>query len=150
MTQLRQSRHRQQEAETQEDKRLDRLFDYTKFHIGIYLSVGGGMIGLLGTREDAEWVQALIVHPRALTLALASLALAGMAGGVVGSSIISCKTFESFWDSRQGPFGLIRMPGRFWASFEHGAFWLSIGLFAYSILGSSTVWRQVWSWEGTV
>ena len=29
-------------TERLDDKRLDRLFKYTKFHIGIYLSAGGG------------------------------------------------------------------------------------------------------------
>ena len=29
-----------------EDKRLDRLLDYTKFHIGVYLSAVGGMVSI--------------------------------------------------------------------------------------------------------
>ena len=37
-----------------EDKRLDRLFEYTKFHIGIYLSAASGLVALIGLSAKPE------------------------------------------------------------------------------------------------
>jgi len=43
-----------------EDKRLERLYDYTKFHIGIYLSAAAGVAALLRSK-DAGWIISTLV-----------------------------------------------------------------------------------------
>jgi len=44
-------------TERLDDKRLDRLFKYTKFHIGIYLSAGGGLVALLGSADKIDFIK---------------------------------------------------------------------------------------------
>jgi hypothetical protein len=96
-----------------EDKRLERLFDYTKFHIGIYLSAGSGLVALLGLSSKgnagglalAQLLAQLVGSPRALTISLLFMVIAGMAGGVIASSCTECVSYEDLWERRQGPFG---------------------------------------------
>ena len=127
-------------GEVREDKRLDRLFEYTKFHIGIYLSAGGGLIVLLGSGDKSDFIQDLIGSPKALAVALALMALAGLAGGVIASATTQCRHFEDLWLEPQGPLKrFTRITGRWWARIEHGAFWASAALIAYAVLCSPSV-----------
>lgn len=122
------------------DKRLDRLFDYTKFHIGIYLSAGGGLLTVVGfAAENGSFVNRIIGSPRALLLSLVAMLVAGIAGGVIASGATQCHSFEDLWDRRQGPHTWKWFSGRAWASIEHSAFWASLALFAYSILCAPAV-----------
>lgn len=113
-----------------EDKRLERLYDYTKFHIGIYLSAAGGVAALIGS-DKLEWViGALVRNVWFLYVAFVLLMLAGMCGGMVATSLTECRTFEAFWSNKHHP-GLLRWPnltGAGWVHSEHLFFWL--GLFA--------------------
>jgi hypothetical protein len=122
--------------EDKEDKQLVRLYDYTKFHIGIYLSFAAGIAGLLGT-EKADWfVSKLVaVNTKPLAISLILMAMAGMCGGIVASSTIECKTFEDFWNKPQGPqfIPCLAFKGRIWAMFEHIFFWLSLLCLAYAV-----------------
>lgn len=125
-----------------EDPRLNRLFDYTKFHIGIYLSAGGGLVALIGLAakaEEGQFLSKLVGSPPALAVAFVLMVIAGMAGGVIASSCSECKTYEELWDRRQGPFGVALFLGRTWAKIEHGAFWLSALAFSYSMFSASAV-----------
>jgi len=118
------------------DKRLARLYDYTKFHIGIYLSFAGGIAALLGT-ENAGWFLSQLVQPNKLTLylALGLMILAGMCGGVVASSSIECATFTEHWEKPQGPRSLpfLSLKGMYWAALEHAFFWLSLLVLTYTV-----------------
>ena len=110
----------------QEDKRLDRLFEYTKWHIGIYLSIGGGTVTLLAS-DKHDWVLSFLVGSKFLLGAsLFLMVVAGFAGGVIASSITTCKTFEEFWDRKQGPVEWKPLLGRHWPKIEHLAFWASL------------------------
>ena len=85
------------------DKRLARLYDYTKFHIGIYLSAAAGLVTLLASK-DAGWVIAtLIGNQYLLYAAFVSLILAGMCGGMVATSITESLTWKAFWDEDHNP-----------------------------------------------
>ncbi len=116
-----------------EDKRLERLFDYTKWHIGIYLSMGGGLVGLLGTREGNCFLCRVIAVPWLMGTALGALAIAGIAGGIVTSATTRCRTFEEVWDEDLPLYGRKTLTGKTWASIEHTAFWISLALIAASI-----------------
>lgn len=125
-----------------EDKRLERLFDYTKFHIGIYLSAGGGLVTLIGfsaKAEESTFIAKLIGLPISLAVSLALMVVAGMAGGIIASSCTECVIYSELWDKPHGPFGLKLLRGRFWAAIEHGAFWLSAFAFGYAILSAPAV-----------
>ena len=126
-----------------EDKRLDRLFDYTKFHIGIYVSTGGALVTLIGLAaakaEEGAYIAKLVGSPTALAISFFLMVVAGMAGGVIASSSTECKSYEDLWAQPQGPFGLRIVTGRIWAAIEHAAFWMSALAFSYSILSAAAV-----------
>ncbi|TKB58828.1 MAG: hypothetical protein E8D49_10545 [Nitrospira sp.] len=79
-----------------EDKRLERLYDYTKFHIGIYLSVAAGLLALVGLAaksEEGQFLAKLIGSPLALVGSALAMFAAGVAGAVVASSSTECETY---------------------------------------------------------
>jgi hypothetical protein len=121
----------------EEDKRLERLFDYTKWHIGIYLSIGGATVTLLASDKSAQVLSFLVGSKLLLGASLALMVVAGFAGGVIASSITTCKTFEEFWDHGQGPVEWKAMKGRHWPKLEHLAFWASLAFLGAGILTPS-------------
>jgi hypothetical protein len=119
---------------TDEDQRLERLYDYTKFHIGIYILAATTMITIAGTEDTSRFLNDLIKHPSALLAATATMLLAGAAGGVIISTCAIAANLEEVWERRIGPWGLRVMRGSSWAKLEHLAFWSSVGLFAAAVL----------------
>lgn len=119
-----------------EDKRLERLYDYTKFHIGIYLSFAGGVATLLASKDSGWVVSSLIGNQYLLYAAFALLVLAGMCGGMVATSITESKTYEEFWSRTHYPPTISRWrgTGQDWVNREHGFFWASLLVLAASIL----------------
>lgn len=132
--------------ESGDDKRLERLFDYTKFHIGIYLSAGGALVTSLGlAAQNESFVNRLVGSPLALVLSLLTMAVAGLAGGVIASSATQARTFDDLWRQPQGPYKSKWFSGQTWACIEHLAFWCSLALFAYSVLCAPSVIQWVLS-----
>ena len=124
-----------------EDKRLDRLFEYTKFHIGIYLSIGGGIVAVLGS-EKSEFIRSLIGWPWALLCGLLCMFAAGIAGGLIASTCAQARTFDEVWTGppKLGPYvWQWRFAGREWAFIEHMAFWIGLVFIAASVLSSTSV-----------
>lgn len=129
-----------------DDKRLDRLFDYTKFHIGIYISASGGLVTLIGLSAKAEegrFIANLVGSPIALLISLGLMVLAGAAGGVIATSCTESRTFDDFWDNPQGAFGWKPLNGKRWPRIEHLLFWLSAICFAYAILSAPPVTKWI-------
>jgi hypothetical protein len=64
-----------------DDKQLSRLYDYTKFHIGIYLSFASGIVGLISTAAEGlakvDFIKNLIGRPSLLWLSLLAMFIAG-------------------------------------------------------------------------
>jgi hypothetical protein len=119
-----------------EDKRLERLYDYTKFHIGIYLSTAGGVTALAASK-DLDWIVAkLIGFPPLLYVALVLLVFAGMCGGMVATSITKSLTFDEFWAKKHYPGKSSRLgaTGETWVHNEHRFFWASLITLAAAIL----------------
>jgi hypothetical protein len=123
------------------DKRLDRLFEYTKFHISLCLSAAGALVTLIASAERNAFIQNIIGSPRMLAAALATMIVAAVAGGVIASSTVACRTFDDFWNEPQGPLVFRWLRGRTWAAIEHGAFWVSILLIIAAVLSKATVLR---------
>ncbi|GCL62584.1 hypothetical protein AQPW35_16650 [Rubrivivax pictus] len=125
-----------------DDKRLERLYDYTKFHIGIYLSAAAGLATLLGSEKAGWFVSALITENNRvpLYLALAFMVMAGMCGGVVASSTIEHKNFGDFWEKAQGPQSIpfLQAKGKTWAMLEHAFFWVSLLILSAAIASGFT------------
>ena len=119
-----------------EDKQLARLYDYTKFHIGIYLSSAGAIAALLGTEKTDLFLSELVApNKTAFYFALFFMTLAGMCGGMVASSTIECASFTGFWNEKHGPqvFPRLVMYGRKWAMLEHAFFWVSLLILGYAV-----------------
>jgi hypothetical protein len=137
-----------------EDKRLERLYDYTKFHIGIYLSFAGGLAALIGSLANdkaAAFFVALVGSPLLVGIALLLMMAAGACAGIVASSIAESRTFTEFSDAPQGPSWLRRGPtGRTWVALEHGFFWGSLIFILASILVSGQTARWLVSWKPPV
>ncbi|MCV2371395.1 hypothetical protein LNV07_25190 [Paucibacter oligotrophus] len=124
-----------------EDKRLERLYDYTKFHIGIYLSAAAGLTGLLGSianQKAGQFLFDLVGAPPLLGLALVLMVLAGACGGVVATSVTESRKFDDFWKKPQGPSWWRQGPvGAKWVAAEHSFFWMSL----VSII-TAVLWRK--------
>jgi hypothetical protein len=111
-----------------EDQRLSTLFDYTKFHIGLYATLTSGLFGVIAFAQEhgensvlahllcyAKWVAALIL-------------LAGAAGGAIASNIPNYKTFDDFSEAKLNVFGSQWGFFKYFnlAHVEHLAFWAAV------------------------
>jgi hypothetical protein len=76
-----------------DDKRLDRLFEYTKFHIGIYLSAGAGLLALLTTEGKGLFSSPANIHKPVLCFALACMLVADRGRDVAARRI--CRRHRS-------------------------------------------------------
>lgn len=119
---------------TVSDPRLERLYDYTKFHIGIYIVAAGTMVTIAGSTELSDFLDGLIKHAVLLFGAIIAMGVAGAAGGVIISSSAIAATFDEVWQQPIGPWGRKLMAGRRWATVEHAAFWASLLLFTAAAL----------------
>jgi hypothetical protein len=105
------------------DEQLKQLMEYTKFHIGMYTSLATLLIGVL-TLDKIKLVKPQ--YGRWLFVALGFLVIAGMAGGMVGSSIPAFSTYHDFVVAPLGPWGQSWFQASTWVHIEHSAFWLFI------------------------
>jgi hypothetical protein len=113
------------------DDQLKQLMDYTKFHIGMYVTLSTLLVGLLGVSSLAASVPALKGY---LFATLTLFLLAGMFGGLVGSSLPHYKTFAEFETARLGPWGLALLPAQCCIRLEHLSFWLGTLVAWYGVL----------------
>jgi hypothetical protein len=107
-----------------EFEKLKLLFDYTKFHIGVYITLGTALVAVLGAATKLDSV--IVVHRPWLTAATAFIATAGVAGGVLVSSMCDADGITTFWKTKLGPWSLEIMQARYWAYLEHTTFWLGL------------------------
>src|SRR5689334_8188194 len=109
-----------------ERKGLELLFDYTKFHIGIYLTLAAAAI-TLGTAKFSggtfPTLNTYFIWPAVL-----SIAIAGFSGGIVVSSITQTETtnVKEFLTEETGPWNIKRVRVLKWIYLEHTAFWVGI------------------------
>jgi hypothetical protein len=102
----------------QQLEQLKLLFDYTKFHIGIYATL---ITTLVAAREYCPGRT-----PTFLRWTLAAFLIAGAAGGVVASNIPAFHSYDRFVSAKIGVFRFVVMPAECWVHLEHDAFWLGI------------------------
>jgi hypothetical protein len=108
-------------------KKLELLYDYTKFHIGVYLILTSGYITLATSkigRKDAL----PILQPALVWIAVVLFLVAGIAGGVVASGITQSKasSADDFLKENIGPWSTALFPARAWVYIQHTAFWLGL------------------------
>lgn len=101
------------------------LFEYTKFHIGLYMTLVTALVGVLGFTSPDGWQGDPWVF-WGLVFTIACLVVAGISGGVIAGNIPHSADFQTFESKKIGPWGLPCWPYAFWANLEHGAFWLGV------------------------
>jgi hypothetical protein len=130
-------------GETVEDKQLERLYDYTKFHIGIYLSAAGGLAALISAAAagsaERSYFASLVGSPLALAASFGFMVAAGIAGAVVATSTIESASYKAFLIARHGAYGLNPFSGKAWVTIEHASFWLSLLCLAIGIFSAPAV-----------
>jgi hypothetical protein len=100
------------------------LYDYTKFHIGLYAGLITAVTAVLELAKTKEVpVKPGIIGCLGATLLF--LVIAGMAGGIIGSTI-SLNSDAVLNDERIGLFKLCLFKARTWANIEHWSFWAGI------------------------
>ena len=103
-----------------EDPQLKNLFEYTKFHIGVYISITSAI--LAGISFDH--------FNRCFFIPILAFVVAGMCGGAIGSSIPFYEKLKS--DENQSN-GFIDakwiITYKLWIIIEHAAFWIGVVLF---------------------
>ena len=134
------------------DDQLKTLFDYTKWHIGLYTGLVTALIAVLQLYGEALTV----VTKLSLFFSLLCILAAGGAGGIVGSSIPFYRQFDVFMRSKLSPRNsweeinktvdpkatdTVRYSGKWWTHFEHTAFWLGIGIAVLGIIVNEVIRR---------
>ena|SRR5581483_6843431 len=118
-------------SEERELEKLKLLFDYTKFHIGLYTTLAtifGGLIAAkVGEKTlfEFEW--------KLLLASVICICIAGLAGGVIASSIPGFGGYQEFWKADIAPFKLRGFKAEYWTYIEHTAFWIAVVLAILSI-----------------
>jgi hypothetical protein len=107
------------------------LFDYTKYHIGIYITLGTILVGVLGLHDKTP----LHFCGLFIWMSIGFIAIAGLAGGIIASTLPESDSLPRFFALRTGPWGLKLLSGRAWTMVEHTTFWvgLVVGLTAFLI-----------------
>lgn len=118
---------------TEMDDQLKALFDYTKFHIGIYITLTSTLVAILALAADEYGdqgnVEALLLN---LQLTVVFFALAGACGGFVASNIPNHHTFKVYMNERIGFWRLKLLKAKMWIHLEHTFFWIGVG---FALLG---------------
>ena len=118
----------------EEDRELEQLkllFDYTKFHIGLYTTVATIFGGLVAASDKVPFK----FYPPLLLVSVVCICVAGIAGGTIASSIPGYSGYKKFWGASIAPFPFKKgMKAEYWTYVEHIAFWLAVALAFLSIL----------------
>ena len=107
-------------------KSLELLFEYTKFHIGVYLTLTASYITVTTAKIGEKQLFKLRKH--LVWVAIACFLVAGLAGGTIISSITQCEcsTSTAFLKLEIGPLGMQLWKAIIWTRIEHITFWLGI------------------------
>lgn len=123
-------------------KSLERLYEYTKFHIGVYISLTSAYVAFASAKVGEQpLTQVNLVF---LLVAVLFFMLAGVAGGVIISSITQTEALTSReflaerigpWAERIGPWkSKLWMVAIKWTWVEHTSFWLGVSLAIASLV----------------
>lgn len=107
-------------------RRLDHLYDYTKFHIGMYVTLIVAVFTLVGI--EALKGDPLQIMRAPLAIGTVLFALAGAFGSLVASAIpmTKAKTFDEFMNEKVGTARITIIPVEWAVYIEHIFFWLGV------------------------
>lgn len=108
-------------------EQLKLMMQYTIFHAGVYITLGGLMIALVGMNAFASHAPAMLPY---LISSLGCFLVAGFCSGIIASNIPYYDDFAKFKEARIGPWIAPRLV-RAWLcmSIEHTMFWIGVGIF---------------------
>lgn len=106
-------------------EQLKLLMDYTKFHIGVYLSFGTAGISLI----KLELVDAFQMLPGVVLMFCA-----GCAGGIIASNIPEHKCWSRYRKAKFKIFWFETSDYYYWSKVEHLCFWAGIIVTAVLVL----------------
>ncbi|MEI2760729.1 hypothetical protein [Methanothrix soehngenii] len=112
------------------DDQLKQLFDYTKFHIGMYTTLIAGIIGVFANDSLKNAYSGMVPY---IKVSIVLFLVAGAAGGLVASSIPFFKTFDEFSQACIGPWKLKLFPAIICTHVEHTAFWFGCFVAAFGL-----------------
>jgi hypothetical protein len=98
------------------------LFDYTKFHIGMYSTFATAVLALLAGEFADDWS---ICEPL-LAWSLLPIGFAGIAGGVIASSLPHLYGSGDIREADIGPLWFEKWKLKGWTYVEHSAFWIAV------------------------
>lgn len=120
-----------------EKQQLQLLFDYTKFHIGLYAGVIAGLLALAKLGGPMSPPVVLV-----LGFAVLCVVAAGASGGIVASNIPEHDLEKYYPEKEVGFFGweCTKRKAKDWCRTEHFFFWLAIvtglPMILYHVLGA--------------
>ena len=108
-------------------KKLELLYDHTKFHIGLCLILTSAYITLATSKIGRKDVLP-VLQPALAWIAVVLFIVAGIAAGVIASSVIQSKSngADDFLKAKIGPWDTALLPAKQWVHIEHSAFWLAV------------------------
>ncbi len=111
-------------------KSLEKLFDYTKFHIGLYLTLTTSYVAATSVKNK-EGNVLLSIDQCYFWPAVLCFIVAGLSGGVIASSITqtSARSSKAFLAQEIGPWEIreLHFKALKWTWIEHTAFWIGLG-----------------------
>jgi len=123
--------------------RLVLLVEWTKLHVGVYGSLVGAMIAIVsfnvGDKPPLVAAENLPVAMDWFVRAIACWAVAGVSGGMIGTSLPDHDgSYDEFLATPLAPWPLsyfetFGLPARWWIRIEHVSFWIGA---AMALLGS--------------
>jgi hypothetical protein len=116
-------------------EQLKLLMDYTLFHAGVYITLGGLMVALLSMDSFKSRAPKMMPY---LIVALGLFLLSGFCAGIIASNILYHHDFDEFIHAWIGPWMATHLV-RAWfcMSLEHTAFWAGIGIFLFGFWKSA-------------
>lgn len=126
------------------DDRFSRLFDYTKFHVGLYASLIFGVVALVGLGDESTVRDTVILIP--IVAAVMCWVVAGFSGGLIlGNMVESDGDINKFRDGVLEPIPGIKefgKNGKWWEDLEHRSFWIGVAaaLLAFLIVVGRILW----------
>lgn len=128
----------------QDDPQLSRLFNYTVFHIGVYIPTGALYLSIVSSEKLQKQLDVAPCWGMSLAVVLLLVA-AGVSGAIICTNSIEKRTFREVFFR---PIGIWFLPkklyvdGKIWARIEHLSFWAAIFLicvtFAFTSVPEST------------
>lgn len=105
------------------DDQLKHLFEYTKFHLGVYTTLIGAIIGIFA---NDQWREAYSEYVFFILVSVVLFLFAAVFGGLVASSIPYSTTFTSFMERDLGPWSSQKftISAKTCTHLEHACFWL--------------------------